>query len=189
VHVWSAYSPQRTWESIAREYIEARDAENVGDHGPMQGFRNETLGETWEFSGSKADQHALRARAQDLELRVVAYGCVITLGVDVQKDRIEVSVYEFGPGEEAWAIDHLIVAGDTAGLDPWADLAAELDAIGPDCGAIDTGYNTDQVLAFAARRPWLFPCKGIEGRGKTLIESDDERKCSAKAARVVLVRR
>jgi len=127
VHVWSAYSPQRTWESIAREYIEARDAENVGDHGPMQGFRNETLGETWEFSGSKADQHALRARAQDLELRVVAYGCVITLGVDVQKDRIEARLYSWGRGMERQLVDRAVFWGDptTAESDkgsPWRAL-------------------------------------------------------------------
>jgi phage terminase large subunit GpA-like protein len=101
---------------------------------------------------------------------------VRSIGIDVQKDRIEISVYDIGLGEEMWAIDHLIVTGDTAGPEPWAELAAEIEAIGPDCGGIDSGYNADQAVAFAARRPWLYVLKGMEGRGKTLVESDDERK-------------
>jgi phage terminase large subunit GpA-like protein len=101
---------------------------------------------------------------------------VRSVGIDVQKDRIEVSVYDYGIGEEAWAIDHLIVEGDTAGAEPWVELAGELEALAPDCGGIDSGYNTDQVLEFAKRRPWLFVVKGMEGRGKTLIEADDDRK-------------
>jgi hypothetical protein len=72
--------------------------------------------------------------------------------------------------------DDLIVEGDTAGPEPWAELAEELEAIAPDAAAIDTGYNTDQAVAFCARRPWALACKGIEGIGKTLTEDDETRK-------------
>jgi len=172
-HISALYAPiglGPSWADLVRGWLAAQDNTST-----LRAWINTNLGEPWVERGEEVDPLSIMTRLEGYDTE--SHGVrVRAIGVDVQKDRIEVSVYEFGPGEEAWAIDHLIVAGDTAGLDPWADLAAELDAIGPDCGAIDTGYNTDQVLAFAARRPWLFPCKGIEGRGKTLIESDDERK-------------
>lgn len=112
VHVWSAYSPQRSWESIAREFIEACEAEAVGDSGPMQGFRNETLGETWENTGHKADENELRRRLEDIPLRVVVYGCVLTLGVDVQKDRVEARLYSWARGMERQLVDRALFYGD-----------------------------------------------------------------------------
>lgn len=127
-HIWSAYSPQRSWPSIVREYLEARAAEDVGDHGPMQGFRNETLGETWEFTGARADGHALRERAADLELGVVAVGCALTLGVDVQRDRIEARLYSWARGMERQLVDRAVFWGDPTLPEsdtgsPWAQLS------------------------------------------------------------------
>lgn len=64
VHLWSAYSPQRSWASIVKEFEEALTAMEKGDVGPMQLFVNETLGETWEIKGDRSDEHALQERAK-----------------------------------------------------------------------------------------------------------------------------
>jgi len=176
-HISALYAPiglGPSWADLARGWLAAQD-----NTATLRAWINTNLGEPWEERGEEIDPLAIMTRleAYDTESRAgEGAGRVRSIGIDVQKDRIEISVYDFGLGEEAWAIDHIIVAGDTAGLEPWAELAAELDAIGPDCGGIDSGYNTDQVLSFAARRPWLFVCKGMEGRGKTLVEADDDRK-------------
>lgn len=174
-HISALYAPiglGPSWASLVEDWLAAQ-----GDDDDLQAFINTNLGEPWELRGEKNDPSALMRRLETYDTDAQAgTGRVRAVGIDVQKDRIEVSVYDFGLGEEAWAIDHLIVEGDTAGPDPWDELATELTAIAPDCGGIDSGYNTDQVLEFARRRPWLFVLKGIPGQGKTLVESDDDRK-------------
>lgn len=171
-HISALYAPiglGPAWLDLARAWHAAQD-----NTATLRAFINTDLGEPWEERGEEIDPLSLLKRLERypdaLPRRVRG------IGVDVQKDRIELTVYDFGPGEECWGIDHIIVAGDTAGQEPWDELAAEIDALSPDCGGIDSGYNADMVYAFARRRPWLFVCKGIEGRGKTLVEDDDTRK-------------
>lgn len=70
------------------EFEKAHRALQAGDVGPMTGFTNETLGETWELKGDSSDEHALPARADDYPLgRVPASALLLTAGVDVQRDR------------------------------------------------------------------------------------------------------
>ena len=171
-HISALYAPiglGPSWADLVRGWRLAQD-----NTATLRAWLNTNLGEPWEEKGEEINPLDLMTRLETYADDVP--GKVRAIGIDVQKDRIELSVYEFGAGEECWAVDHIIVSGDTAGSEPWIELAGEIDAISPDCGGIDSGYNTDQVVAFAARRPWLFVCKGIEGRGKTLVESDDDRK-------------
>jgi phage terminase large subunit GpA-like protein len=171
-HISALYAPiglGPSWLELARGWHDAQASTAT-----LRAFINTQLGEAWEERGESIDPNTLLNR---LEVYPAAPPPRVRgVGIDVQKDRIEVSLLEFGDGEEAWYIDHLIVEGDTAGLDPWDELADELDALAPDCGGIDSGYNADQVYAFCKKRPWLYVCKGIEGRGKTLTEDDDARK-------------
>lgn len=172
-HISALYAPiglGPSWEDLARGWMEAQ-----GNTATLKAWINTNLGEPWEERGEEIDPLGVMMRLEEYEEPPVR-GIVRSVGIDVQKDRIEISVYDFGINEESWAIDHIIVEGDTAGAEPWKELAIEIDSISPDCGGIDSGYNTDQVVAFAARRPWLFVCKGIEGRGKPLVESDDDRR-------------
>jgi phage terminase large subunit GpA-like protein len=171
-HISALYAPiglGPAWLELARGWHDAQ-----ANTATLRAFINTDLGEPWEERGEEIDPNSLLNRLE--EYPEEAPRRVRSVGIDVQKDRIEVSLYEWAAGEECYGVDHLIVAGDTAGREPWEELAEELNALSPDCGGIDSGYNTDQVLAFAKGRPWLFVCKGIEGRGKPLIEDDDTRK-------------
>ena len=171
-HISALYAPiglGPSWADLVRGWLGAQN-----NTATLRAWINTNLGEPWEERGEEVDPLSLMTRLERYAEPVP--GLVRTIGIDVQKDRIELSVFDVGSGEEMWAVDHIIVAGDTAGAEPWHELAQEIDALSPDCGGIDSGYNTDQAVAFAARRPWLYVCKGIEGRGKTLVESDDDRK-------------
>lgn len=171
-HISALYAPiglGPSWADLVRGWLLAQD-----NTATLRAWINTNLGEPWEERGEEINPLDLMTRLETYADELP--GKVRAIGIDVQKDRIEMSVYEFCAREECWGVDHIIVQGDTAGSEPWIELAQEIDAISPDCGGIDSGYNTDQVVAFAARRPWLFVCKGIEGRGKTLVESDDDRK-------------
>lgn len=127
VHVWAAYSPQRTWVSIVDEFEKAHRALQAGDVGPMTGFTNETLGETWELKGDSSDEHALQARAEDYPLgRVPAGALLLTAGVDVQRDRWEIAIWAWGRGLESWAITHHIIQGNPASEADWEPVTQYL---------------------------------------------------------------
>ena len=99
-----------------------------------------------------------------------------TAGVDVQKDRLEVSVVAWGQGEEAWLIDHLVLPGDTARPEVWDDLDEALKDAGVQFAAIDSGFNTSMVYAFTERRRWSVAIKGVTGMGRPLIEDERRRR-------------
>lgn len=163
VHVWTAYSPQRTWIDIVREFLEARKAIKAGDVGPMQGFVNETLGEVWEEAGDRHEGHALMARAEDYPLRSVPAGVLrLVAGVDVQDDRFELVVWGIGRGEESWVIDYQVLQANPADERDWdkldiflqarykthGDLSLPIEAVGIDTG----GHFTHQVYNFVRVR-------------------------------------
>lgn len=162
--IWTAYSPQRAWADIVREFLEAADKLKAGDVGPMQGFVNETLGETWEERGESADEHELARRPHAYAIRTVPKGCLILFaGVDVQDNRFEVVVWGFGRGEEMWAIDYVVLDANPADERDWLKLDAYLrsrfpqadrrGALGIDATGIDTGgHFTHQVYNFARVR-------------------------------------
>lgn len=114
-HIWTAYSPQTTWAAIVRQFLQCVAAKEAGDKAPLEGFVNETLGETWEEEVEKADVHALMARAEDYPLRRVPVGGLeLCAGVDVQDKRWEVAVWAFGRGGEKWIVDYQVIEGDPA---------------------------------------------------------------------------
>lgn len=158
-----------TWLELARDWMASQ-----GDEVKLKRFINTALAEVWEDRREGIDHthllNRLEAYPEDMPRRVRS------VGIDVQKDRIEVSVYDFGAGEECWGIDHIIVEGDTADAATWTALGEEIDAIRPDTGAIDSGYAADEVYTFARGRRWLFVTKGIKGSDKTFIEDDESRR-------------
>lgn len=158
-----------TWLELARDWMASQ-----GDEVKLKRFINTALAEVWENRREGVDHINLLARLE--EYPEVMPKRVRSIGIDVQKNRLEMSVYEFGPEEEMWGIDHIIVEGDAASEETWRALAAEIDAIKPDCGAIDSGYAADHVYAFAKNRRWLFVTKGIKGSDKTFIEDDESRR-------------
>jgi phage terminase large subunit GpA-like protein len=178
LHVWAAYSPQRTWESIAKEFEEALDAQARGDAGPMQLFVNETLGETWEVVGERTDEHALQSRAEAYALKTVpAGGLMLTAGVDVQRDRWEIDVWAWGRGLESWHVEHHVIHGNPASEDDWAPVAAYLSSryvqawhggsMGLSAISIDSSDQTQAVYNWVRKLQHQLPkLRAVKGRGE-----------------------
>ena len=159
-----------SWLDLARDWQEAIKSPQA-----LQAFVNTNLGEPWVEKGEEVDATGLLARREEYpgDLDPLA----ITAGVDVQKDRLEVSVYGWGLGEECWAMDHIILPGNTAYEDDpvWDDLEDELADL-VDAAVIDAGYNTDQVHKFCEGKPWTYPGKGVDGPGRPLVEDKEARR-------------
>ncbi len=159
-----------TWREMLDHWHAAQD-----DTTKLKTFVNTELGEVFEEDGDSVDHAGLLSRVEqypdDLLTKAVQ---LIIAGTDVQKDRVEFSVYGFGEGEEAWALDHQVLPGDTADSQVWDDLDEALAAAGVQLAGIDAGYNTPMVNAFVEKRRWCAALKGTEGMNRPLVE--DERK-------------
>lgn len=122
VEVWTAYSPQRDWADIVREFLEATTKAEAGETGPLETFINETLAQYWKVEFDKADEHALAKRAEAYPIRTVPQGAVVLVaGVDVQGDRWEAVVWGIGRGEEMWAVEYKVIYGNPALLSEWEE--------------------------------------------------------------------
>lgn len=179
-HINALYSPLglgRTWGQHAKRYTEVKN-----DPVRLKVFVNQVLGECYEDPDERLDWEELKARAEPHKLREIPKGCMIlTAGVDVQKDRLEVQVCGWGRREQCWAgIDWLAIPGDPMRPDVWQALDEYLarpfvNASGvtlriASC-AVDSGYLTDDVLNFTRTRRarGVFATKGASVRGKQII--------------------
>ncbi|MGJ7544623.1 phage terminase large subunit family protein [Variovorax sp. LT1R16] len=178
LHVWTAYSPQRSWTSIVEEFESALRALEKGDVGPMQLFVNETLGETWELAGERTDEHALQLRAEPYRIGTVpAGGLVLTAGIDVQRDRWEIAVWAWGRGLESWVVDVAVLDGNPASDDDWQQVTDYLQrrylqtggggrSLGLSAISIDSSDQTQAVYNWVSKAQHTLPqLRAIKGDG------------------------
>ena len=175
----SLYSPHGwvSWTDIAREFLEVKN-----DPSRLQVWTNTKLAETWEdMGGETIDPTNLMVRREVFGEGLPAGVAVLTAGVDVQDNRLEVEIVGWGRGEESWSIDYLILYGDPSTPELWAQLDAVLmrrythakDV--PDLGilacCVDSGgHYTDHVInyCFARAHYRVFAIKGDGGHGKPI---------------------
>ena len=180
-HLSSLYSPVgwRSWREIAVAWELAVSKES-GSAAAIKTFKNTELGETWVEEGEAPDWQRLVERREDYPVGSIPPGGLLLVGgADVQKDRIEASIWAFGRGKESWLVEHRVLMGDTARDAVWkqlADLLAEnwTHASGAAMPlarfALDTGFATQEAYTFvrASRDPRVMAIKGV-ARGAALI--------------------
>lgn len=106
-HIWTAYSPFTTWVQIVKDFLKTK-----GDPGKRKTFTNTTLGETWaEAVGERLQPEVICDWAEHYDAPVPCCVVYLTAGVDSQRDRYEMRVWGWAPGEEAYLIDRIIIMG------------------------------------------------------------------------------
>jgi len=177
LHVWTAYSPQRDWSHIVEEFEHAAADLEAGSGGLMTTFVNETLGETWELAGERTDEHALQARAEPYKLCTVPKGGLyLTAGVDVQRNRWEITVYAWGRGMESWVVDVVQIEGNPAVDEEWDAVTHQLQrrytqdwhggSLGISATSIDSSDQTQAVYSWVAKAQHILPnLRAIKGDG------------------------
>lgn len=130
-HVNELVSPFRdsALPKLVEKYIKAWKKSEAGDYDDLIAFWNSTLARSWAYQSTAPKEDALRARSEDYaEFTAPAGGMVLTLGIDVQHDRIAMTVWAFGRGEEMWLVYWGEIHGNT--VDPqdpvWTDLDSYL---------------------------------------------------------------
>lgn len=173
-----------SWTMLAREFEEAKRAQDRGDLEPMQVFYNTRLAEVWDSAIEQTKAEVLQARAlqEDYVLGTLPVGALaLTASVDVQANRLELMVMAWGAGMERWVVDHQVIPGDPADERTWALLDDRLKIrYGHPCGVslailatgIDSGgHHTHEVYQFTRVRRWrnVFALKGASKPGRPVI--------------------
>jgi len=175
-HIWAAYSysPNATWQNLMEEYLACKN-----DQEQLKTFINVTCGEVYE------DEYHTKASADGLSKRAAEEKykegippkevLILTLGVDVQDDRLSMSVIGFGRNEEMYLIDRKVIYGSPARADLWKQLDEVLQGkytnedgqeLKIDTAAIDTGgHYTQETYQYVRERKQL-GIIGIKGMGQ-----------------------
>lgn len=173
------------WGRLAAEFLEAKD-----DPSRLQVFVNTILGEGWNGDGEEIDGAALQARAERFDIEMVPEAVLaITAGVDVQRDRIEITFIGWDRHGNAYVLGHVVVWGDPLDNESWRQVDEQLKLrfphpyggrLGVDASAIDAGdgYSMEIVLRFAASRAGrrVYAIKGDDGNRPWIMRSKTPTK-------------
>jgi phage terminase large subunit GpA-like protein len=179
-HLSGLYSPLGwlSWADMVDDFLRAKT-----DAPMLKSFVNTRLAETWEEDfASKVSADGLLERCEHYEAAMVPDGgLALTVGVDVQDNRLAISVWAWGREEEGWLLDHQEIYGDPSRQELWKQLDEVVlrewphavgPAMRPDVVAIDSGgHFTAEVYQYARERgrQGVVAIKGQSQRGKPPI--------------------
>lgn len=160
-------------ERLAEKYLTAHYEQEKGNAGEMIAFWNASLGLPYRYKGSTPEISDLKEKALQYELGTVPAGLLLTMGVDVQHNRLALVVRAWGMGEESWLVWWEEIPGNVVDEtdDCWRQLEAMIFRSWPhvrgwqlktSAVSIDSsdGQTNDAVYAFVRR---------MKGRGVAVM--------------------
>lgn len=173
-HIWQAYSPFLSWEDTYDAFLKAK-----GKPLKEKVFSQQALGEAHVEKGEAPDHEKLVKAVLPYKLQTIPLGgLVLTMGVDVQVNRLEWAVYAWGVGLSYWLVDFGIIEGDPDTDGTWRALDAirarkYLDTFGRSWGieatGVDSGYKSQRVYNYARARPNVLATDGRDGWNVPLL--------------------
>ena len=171
-------SPFARWDDTIREWMEAQ-----GDSAKMQAVTNTVFAQGWEGEGEKIEPHVLSAREEPLPETLPEWGRVITIGADVQQDRIEAEAVLWGDRRESFSLAYKVFPGEPTSEAVWEDLldfyretweASESINMMPVAMCVDSGAFTQHVYDFVKRTRdrGIIPVKGAAGMTRDQVDAD-----------------
>lgn len=160
--------PNASWAKLVAEWLAAQSHPDK-----LQTFINTILAEGWREAADEIDEASLQARAEAFGLdSIPADVLVVTAGVDVQDDRIEITVVGWSR-DESLILGHQVIWGSSLANETWTELDDFLRTTWPhpnggtlkiDAAVIDSGDGgtTDVVYGFCRPR---FARRIVAGKG------------------------
>lgn len=174
-HLNELASPWRRWEEVIADFKKAKDSPEL-----LKTWVNTSLGESWEEK-SDTDASLVMKRREQYMAQVPDEVLLLTCGVDVQDDRLELEVVGWSHGKESWGIEYQVFIGDTSQEPVWKQLDRYLQkeftyadgaGIHITSTCIDSGgHRTSEVYKFCRAREHrrIFAVKGRGGEGIPFI--------------------
>ncbi|GMO87150.1 phage terminase large subunit family protein [Bradyrhizobium ottawaense] len=161
-----------SWSKLAAEFIAGKD-----DPAEMQTFVNTVLGEGWAAQGTEIDETSLAGRVEPFSANAIPPEVLaITVGADVQDDRIEATICGWTRDGVALVLGHTVIWGAFTDDTTWLELDELLKTrwkhphggwLKVDAAVIDAGDgdHADLVLNFCGPRVGrrVFAGKGASG--------------------------
>lgn len=165
------YAPKQTIRETVAKYARALR------RGPeaLKTFFNTQLARTWKEGADAPEWQDVYARRDPaFTARRVPLRALLLIGAaDVQRDRIEVSVWGFGRNRERWLVEHRVLPGETNRPEVWTALAAMFDEtwehesgveiVVRDWGVDSSGF-TAEVYAFVRSQRGRGNVHAIDGQ-------------------------
>ncbi|MCC0808580.1 terminase [Methylobacterium sp. W2] len=163
------YAPKQTIRETVAKFARALR------RGPeaLRTFFNTQLARTWKEGADAPDWQDVYTRKGRYRSGTVPFGGLILFGgVDVQKDRLEASIWAFGRNRERWLIEHRVLPGDTNRAEVWTELEALFSETWPHEGGaemtvrdwgVDSSGFTAEVYAFVRRQAGR-PVHAVDGQ-------------------------
>jgi phage terminase large subunit GpA-like protein len=177
--------PAASWGKLAAEYERVKD-----DDDRLKVFTNVVLGLPWKEIAEELDEGELARRAEGFDLdHVPAEVLAITVGADVQDDRIEISALGHTRDGAVLVLGHVTIWGSPIDDDTLAELDKVLrqrfrhpagGALKIDAAVIDAGDggHYDAIMRFANTRMSrrVLAGKGAAGFARPAIQSSKTKK-------------
>jgi phage terminase large subunit GpA-like protein len=182
-----------SWSKLAAEFLQAKD-----DPNELMVFTNTVLGEGWAAQGTEIDDTSLASRAEAFDLNNIPPEVLcVTVGADVQDDRIEATICGWTREGAALVLGHSVIWGAFTDDTTWLELDELLRTrwrhpnggfLKVDAAVVDAGDgdHADMVLNFCGPRisRRVFAGKGMSGTRPGFQMS---RGKSAKTARLAII--
>jgi phage terminase large subunit GpA-like protein len=170
------YSPWTPLSEGVREFLSVKKSPEQ-----LRVWTNTYLAELWEDAGERLEDFELADRRESMP-NVPDDVVVMTAGVDVQDNRLEISVIGWsGKGDdESYVIEHNTIYGDPSTQQLWTDLDSLLlkqyetesgRKIGIRSACVDSGgHFTNSVYQYCKKNMGrrIFAIKGVGGEGKPI---------------------
>ena len=168
-------SPFATMRDGVKEFLAAKD-----DPAKLKVWVNTYLGQSWEEKGQQLEAHTLHQRCEEYAHEIPEGVSVLTMGADVQDDRIEAEIVGWGDHHESWGITRTTIYGDLSTNGPWDELDDFRSQIfeHPVFGhmrvrrvCVDSGghFTTSVYDYVRGKQPDVFAIKGVGGVGKPIV--------------------
>ena len=175
-HINGIYSPWTPLSEAVKGFLVAKKMPDT-----LRVFVNTYLAETWEDQGERVDDYAVAERAEAFGDKLDKNIMILTCGIDVQDDRLELEVVGWGKDEESWSVDYRTLYGDPSTPHLWNDLENILKNIYETedgrqiqirSACIDSGgHYTQAVYNFVRPREGrrVFAIKGMGGESRPIV--------------------
>lgn len=185
-------SPFVPFKEVADEFIKMSKTESG-----LKAFTQLFEGLPFEPRSDYAEWTDLKNRTENYKMLTIPAGVAfLTAGVDVQGNRVAVSIYGWGRGEEAWLIFHTelhAADGEVNDSNVWDRLAELLDtniytsngiAMKPISVAVDSSDGHTQLAVYDFVRPrskrFYFPIKGSTNMNAPAISPGKKQEFDAR---------